>query len=101
MNPILHDSARLWRVATLLVAHFGLGLLAGTLYFRALRRAAGRLIAGASLGGALRDGAARFAGLGAVLCLAAHEGAAPLLCMAAGVLLARFAMLRAPRESAA
>jgi hypothetical protein len=98
---ILHHALPGWVLAPLLAAHLGLGLAAGVLYFRSVRRTACLLADGGSLGSAVCLGAGRFAALGIALFLAAREGAAPLLCMAAGVLLARFAMVRLPPASAA
>ena len=90
----LHHEISLWVAAPLLAAHFGLGLLAGMVYFRALRRATDIFARGGGVGAALLMGGGRFAGLGLVLFLAALEGAWPLLCLAGGVMLARFFMLR-------
>jgi len=98
---VLHHALTGWMVAPLLVAHLAAGLLAGTVYFRALRRTTDMFANGGSVAAVLRMGVCRFAGMGVVLFLAALEGAWPLLCMAAGVLLARFAMLRLARESTA
>jgi hypothetical protein len=98
---ILHHAVTGWMLAPLLAAHLAAGLLAGILYFRALRRTTEMFANGGSVAAVLWMGACRFAGLGLVLFLAALEGAWPLLCMAAGVLLARCAMLRRARESAA
>ncbi len=98
---LLHHALTGWMVAPLLAAHLAAGLFAGILYFRALLRTTEMFVNGGSVAGVLLMGVYRFAGLGLVLFLAALEGAWPLLCMAAGVLLARFAMLRLARESAA
>jgi hypothetical protein len=91
---ILHHEITGWVLAPLLVAHLSLGILAGVLYFRALRRAADIFSKGGSAASPFMLGGRRFAGLGLILFLAAMEGAAPLLCMAAGVMFARFVMLR-------
>jgi hypothetical protein len=98
---VLHHALTGWMVAPLLVAHLAAGLFAGTLYFRSLRRTTDMFANGGSVTAVLRLAVCRLAGMGVVLFLAALEGAWPLLCMAAGVLLARFAMLRRARESAA
>jgi len=98
---VLHHEITGWILAPLLAAHLGVGLLAGILYFRALRRATEGFAKSRGAGSALLMGGGRFAGLGLVLFVAAQEGAAPLLCMAAGVMLARFAMLRMKPEIAA
>jgi hypothetical protein len=97
----MHHAVTGWAVAPLLAAHLAVGLLAGILYLRALRRATEIFAAGGGIAGALRMGAARFAAIGVVLFLAALEGALPLLAMAAGVLLARWVMVRLPRADTA
>ncbi len=92
----MHHPVTGWAVAPMLAAHLAVGLLAGLLYLRALRRATDIFAGGGGLAGALGMGASRFAAIGLVLFLAALEGALPLLAMAAGVLLARYVMLRPP-----
>lgn len=96
MIVFMHHAVTGWAVAPLLAAHLAVGLLVGILYLRALRRATDIFAAGGGLAGALGMGAGRFAAIGAVLFLAALEGALPLLAMAAGVLIARHAMVRPP-----
>lgn len=91
----MHHAVTGWAVAPLLAGHLGAGVVAGMLYFRALRRATDDFAAGSGAARALRMGAGRLAGLAGVLLLAAQEGAGPLLCLAAGVMLARFAITRA------
>jgi hypothetical protein len=98
---ILHHEITGWVLAPLFAAHLGVGILAGFLYFRALRRATTIFAKGGGVATALLMGGGRFAGLGLLLFLAVLEGAAPLLCMAAGVMLARFAVLRKPADIAA
>jgi hypothetical protein len=93
---VLHHDITGWFLAPLLAAHVGLGILAGLLYFRALRRAADKFAQGGGFASAFLMGGSRFTVLGLVLFLAALEGAAPLLCVAAGVMLARFVVLRKP-----
>jgi len=98
---VLHREIVGWALAPWLAAHIGFGVLAGLLYFRALRRATDIFAGGGGAGGALLLGGARFAALGLVLFIAAREGAWPLLCMAAGVMLARYATLRMKPATAA
>jgi hypothetical protein len=97
----LHHAFTGWVLAPLLALHVAVGMIAGLLYFRALRRATDLFAGGGSAAGALLMGGGRFAALGVLLFLSALEGAWPLLCMAAGVMCARFAMLRAPADIAA
>jgi len=101
LMSVVHHAIAGWMLVPLLAAHVAGGLLAGILYYRALRRTADMFVNGGGVGAVLRMGVARFAWLGFVLFLAALEGAWPLLCMAAGVLLARFAMVRLAPASAA
>ena len=87
-----------WAVLLGLATHLGVGFGLGILYFRSLwwgtRRFAGSIAAII----ALMIG--RFALIGGVLALAGLEGALPLLTMALGVLLARFAVIKGVREAA-
>lgn len=94
------DMLPAWAALFGLASHFGAGFVLGILYFRSLwwsvRRFAGRGSRVAIL--ALMIG--RFVFVGAILTLASLEGALPLLVMALGVLIARFAVMNRVREAA-
>jgi len=72
------------------------GGVIGLIYFRMVRHSADLMLSG-QRGGPLFGVSLvllRMAGLGAVLIIAAMQGAGPLLAMALGVLIARFAVMR-------
>ena len=81
----------------LLGAYFAAGIAAGALYFRVLRWTSDRLVRGGGAGTAIGATVARLALLGGLLTLASLEGAMPLLTMAIGVFVARFAVMRGVR----
>ncbi len=76
------------------------GIAVGTLYFTSLRWNAGRFGRAGSVRTLIASMAARFVLLGAVLTAASFEGAMPLLATAAGVLVARAAVLGRKRVAA-
>lgn len=72
------------------------GGLIGLIYFRMVRHSADLMLSGRR-GGALFGVALvllRMAGLGGALVIAAMQGAGPLLALALGLLIGRFAMMR-------
>jgi F1F0 ATPase subunit 2 len=94
------DAERMSIDALTLALYFTAGIVAGTLYFVCLWWNA-RLFAercGTMLTFLLLLG--RIAVLGCVLTLAARQGAMPLLLMALGVFIARFAVMRGLRAAA-
>ena len=89
-----------WAMTLILCVHLAAGLALGALYFRAVWWCA-RLFAGGGRAATLIVlTIGRLAVLGGLLALASLEGAAPLLTMALGVLVARSAALRGRREVA-
>ena len=94
------DAARVSRLLPVLAAYFAAGILAGWVYFRSLWWTANRLGTDGRITSAVAVIGVRFAMLGGLLCAASLQGAAPLLAMALGVLLARFAVLRRFRVAA-
>lgn len=100
MNLPALDTLPTWAVAVDLAAHFGTGFWLGFLYFRSLwwttRRFSGRGSVLAIL--ALMIG--RFVLIGGALGLVSLEGGMPLLTMALGVMVARFAVVNGIRKTA-
>ena len=82
-----------WTTALGLLAHLAVGVALGTAYFHGLWWNARLFAAGASLPVSIGLVIGRFALLGGVLMLASLEGALPLLAMALGVLVARWAVV--------
>jgi F1F0 ATPase subunit 2 len=78
-------------------AYLTAGFVVGTLYFVCLWWNARLLAERGGAGVSILLMLARFAVLGGVLTLAAREGAMPLLLMEAGILIARFAVMRGLR----
>jgi hypothetical protein len=87
-----------WAVLLGLAAHFGVGFGIGILYFRSLRWSTRRF--GGSMAAIIALMIGRFTLIGGVLTLASLEGALPLLTMALGVLVSRFAVIKGVREAA-
>jgi F1F0 ATPase subunit 2 len=94
MNVITFGSPVAWTMVAGLAAYLAAGIVLGILYFRGLWWNA-RLFARA---GHLPTGivlmVGRFVLLGGLLTLASLQGALPLLVMALGVFIARFAVMR-------
>jgi F1F0 ATPase subunit 2 len=86
-----------WAMALSLAAHLIAGIALGVVYFGSLWRTVHRFARGgrATTLAALTVG--RLALLGGLLALASLEGALPLLTMALGVFVARFAVMRRTR----
>jgi hypothetical protein len=89
-----------WVAVAAVAAHLGAGFALGMLYFRSLWWSVNRLAGRGNLARLILPMIGRFLGIGAVLTLAALEGAWPLLAMATGVLVARVVILRRVREAA-
>ncbi len=94
------DSLPTWAMSLSLGAHLAAGIALGALYFRAVWWSARLFAQGGRAATLVVLIAGRFAALGGLLALASLEGALPLLIMALGVLIARFAVLRGRREIA-
>ncbi len=84
-----------------LAVHLGAGFALGILYFRSLWESARRFGGGGSLVAAIALTASRLVVMGGVLTLASLEGALPLLTLALGVLIARFAVMNGVRGTTA
>jgi F1F0 ATPase subunit 2 len=89
-----------WAVLLGLSAHLGGGFALGILYFRSLWWIVNRFTGRGSLVATIALMIGRFVLIGGVLTLACLEGALPLLAMALGVLIARFAVVNQVREAA-
>jgi len=83
-----------WATLLSLGAYLAVGIVAGTLYFRALWWNARRFAAGERVATTIALMIGRFVVLGGVLLLASLEGAMPLLTTALGILIARAAVMR-------
>jgi F1F0 ATPase subunit 2 len=83
-----------WAALASVAIHFAMGLALGRFYFHGLWRQTRRLVAGAGAATTIALMIARFALLGALLTFASLEGAAPLLALTLGVLIARRAVMR-------
>lgn len=79
------------------ILSFAVGIIAGILYFGGLRWNVRLFTEGGSVRTMILVMAGRFALLGGLLTLASLQGAMPLLTMALGVLVARFAVMRRVR----
>jgi F1F0 ATPase subunit 2 len=95
-----YDELPPWAMLLSLAAHLAVGIMVGTLYFRALWWNTRRLALGGRATTAIALSVGRFVLLGGLLLLASREGALPLLILALGVLLARFVVMRRVREAA-
>jgi F1F0 ATPase subunit 2 len=89
-----------WAELLGLAAHLGAGFALGIMYFRSLWWSACRFTGRGSLVATIALMISRFVLIGGVLTLASLEGALPLLTMALGVLIARFAVMNRVREAA-
>jgi len=83
-----------WSVALYLVGYLTAGFGLGMLYFHALRRSADLLATGGRAWTAAALTLGRLALAGAMLTFAGMQGAAPLLAMALGFLIARSCIMR-------
>jgi hypothetical protein len=99
MNLPPLDTLPAWAMLLGLAAHLGAGFALGILFFRILWLSV-RFAARGSLTTIIALMIGRFALMGAILALASLEGALPLLTMALGILLARFAVMNGVREAA-
>jgi F1F0 ATPase subunit 2 len=82
----------------ILAIAFGFGVALGLAYFAALRWNVTLYLSPGSTRKAIALHLARLAGIGVGLYLAARGGAGPLLAATLGVLVARVALTRPPRE---
>ncbi len=89
-----------WATVPVLLLHLAAGIAVGTVYFHGLHWNARLFAAGASFSVSVALVIGRFLLLGGLLTLASLEGAMPLLAMALGVLLARFAVMHRLRRQA-
>ena len=83
-----------WAILPVLAACLAAGIAIGTVYFRSVWQTARLLDGSGNARRAVALTAGRFVLLGSALFLASLLGAAPLLAVAAGVLMARFAVMR-------
>lgn len=88
------DSLPAWAMAVSVVLHLAAGGAVGAVYFRAVWWNVRQFVHGRRLGVVLALALGRLALLGGVLAAAALEGAAPLLAMAGGILIARAVVMR-------
>ena len=93
MNIGWFNSLPGWAMALILIVYFAIGVALGVVYFQGLRWNARLFSEGASLQVTIGLLVGRFVLLGVLLTLASLEGAMPLLVMALGVLVARFAVM--------
>jgi hypothetical protein len=100
MNLPPLDTLPAWAMLLGLAAHLGAGFALGILFYRSLWWSARRFAARGSLATIIALMIGRFALMGAILALASFEGALPLLTMALGMFLARFAVMNGIREAA-
>ena len=89
-----------WAMLPILAACLVAGIGLGALYFRTLWWTARRFGADGRVTTVIALTAGRFATLGGALVLASLAGAAPLLTIALGILVARFAVVRGVRAVA-
>lgn len=94
MNLSVHDSWAAVAFAALLAAYVVAGAGVGVIFFRALRWGARVLVEGGSVSTAFALTLGRFLLVGALLFVAAREGAAPLLAASVGVFVGRFLVMR-------
>jgi F1F0 ATPase subunit 2 len=80
-----------------LAIYFAVGILLGVIYFRGLWWNARLLASGGHLATSIALLLGRFVLLGGLLTLASLEGPMPLLLMAMGILVARYAVMRGLR----
>ena len=100
MNISWLNSLPGWATVLSLLVHFAAGIVLGAVYFHGLWWNARLFAEGASLKVTIGLLIGRFVILGGLLTLASLEGAMPLLVMALGVLVARFAVMHRLRRLA-
>jgi hypothetical protein len=88
-----------WAVPLDLAAYLGVGYGVGVLYFRSIWWNARRFAGRGGLVAIIALMIGRFAVIAGVLALASLEGALPLLVMALGVIVARFAVMNGVRAA--
>ena len=93
------DTLPAWAQLLGLIAHLGAGFVLGIFYFGSLWWSARRFAGHGGLLATIALMIGRFAVMGGLLTLASLEGALPLLAMALGVLIARFAVMSRVREA--
>jgi F1F0 ATPase subunit 2 len=94
MTSLSFSSLPAWGTCLSLAAHLAAGIVVGVAYFRSLWWNARRFTMGGHVATTIAVMIGRFVILGVVLTLASLEGALPLLLMALGVLIARYAVVR-------
>lgn len=100
MNLAFSHAPPEWAMLPILAACLIAGTGFGAVYFRTLWWTTRRFGADGRVTTTIALMAARFVVLGGVLFLASLAGAAPLLTMALGILVARFAVVRRVRATA-
>jgi F1F0 ATPase subunit 2 len=100
MNIPSFDHLPAWAALVGLAAHLAAGFALGILHFRSLWWSARRFGERGSLAAVIALMIGRFALIGGVLALVSLEGALPLLTVALGVLVARFAVTKSVQEAA-
>jgi F1F0 ATPase subunit 2 len=95
MNQLLFDGLPVVARPIVLAAHLGAGAGVGALFFHGLWWNVRLIVEGARVSTSVALLAGRFLLIGALLALAALEGASPLLVAAFGVFIGRFFVLRA------
>lgn len=88
------DGLPAWAMAVSIALHLAAGYALGGVYFRAVWWNVRQFVHGRRLAVVLALALGRLALLGGVLAAAALEGAAPLLAMAGGILIARVVVMR-------
>jgi F1F0 ATPase subunit 2 len=94
------DHLPAWVMVLGLFVHFAAGIMIGVLYFRTLWWNTRQFALGGRATTMIALMIGRFVVLGGVLAFASLEGAVPLLAMALGILIARFAVMRRVRAVA-
>lgn len=94
MSLLPVDNVPVW------AAHIVAGIVLGVCYFHTVGWSARRFASGGRATTAIAATIGRFVLLGGVLALASLQGAAPLLAMALGILIARSAVIGRVREAA-
>ena len=94
MTSLLFDGLPVVALPIVLAAHLGAGAGVGALFFRGLWRNARLIVEGGRVSTSVALIVGRFLLIGALLAVAALEGAAPLLVAALGVFVGRFFVLR-------
>ncbi len=100
MSVAFHYPLPGWAALPVLAACLTLGMVVGALYFRSLWWTTRRFGADGRVTAAVALMAGRFVLLGGALFLASLAGAAPLLTMALGIVVARSVVVRRVRATA-